>query len=370
METDTARALPSHGIFTCALPDGLRYVSAGDLRDSFLAEPVIRIEAIERKLDTLLETDDSSAIENFREILGFLEGLTDDERLAARLADIGRRLDGLSDTISSKQDALETSPDLMLTDGHILSLTDLAKVHLFCDLFNQAAGEHGHAEVVDGVFSCMLNGLELTYGEAVEIYMAGPITSSDCRGRYYQSSIRTNLPSPLKGGNWGQGGAFDHSSTALCDNCPDIEVLDITQRAGGIVVSYSPNNWVVGFCPKLRKILGHLDLGKVNNPKSSWGKSPLWELPELVDVELYMLGAPINLSTCPKLSLESYQYCVKNARTMTETVPITVHPDVYAKLTGDTTNEAAAALTEEELAKWAQLLSDAAEKEITFTIPN
>lgn len=87
METDTARALPSHGIFTCALPDGLRYVSAGDLRDSFLAELVIRIEALERKLDTLLETDDSSAIENFREILGFLEGLTDDERLAAQAND-------------------------------------------------------------------------------------------------------------------------------------------------------------------------------------------------------------------------------------------------------------------------------------------
>lgn len=290
--------------------------------------------------------------------------------LKRQIKEYGAALAEIVKSLATKQDKLATSEDLSLSEESVLSLTDLAKAHLFCDLFNQAAGEHGHAEVVDGVFSCMLNGLELTYGEAVEIYIVGPITSSDCRGRYYQSSIRTNLPSPLKGGNWGQGGAFDHSSTALCDNCPEIEVLDITQRAGGIVVSYSPNNWVVGFCPKLRKILGHLDLGKVNNPKSSWGKSPLWELPELMDVELYMLGAPINLSTCPKLSLESYQYCVKNARTMAETVPITVHPDVYAKLTGDTTNEAAAALTQEELAKWGQLLSDAAEKEITFTIPS
>lgn len=45
---------------------------------------------------------------------------------------------------------------------------------------------------------------------------------------------------------------------------------------------------------------------------------------------------------------------------------ITVHPDSYAKLTGDTTNAAAAALTEEELAQWMQIVTDAAAKKITF----
>ena len=50
----------------------------------------------------------------------------------------------------------------------------------------------------------------------------------------------------------------------------------------------------------------------------------------------------------------------------TAAITITVHPDVYAKLTGDTTNEAAAALTPEELAAWQQVLADAVDRNISF----
>lgn len=45
---------------------------------------------------------------------------------------------------------------------------------------------------------------------------------------------------------------------------------------------------------------------------------------------------------------------------------VTVHRDVYAKLTGDTTNAAAAALSEEELAQWQEMAVSAAEYNITF----
>ena len=45
---------------------------------------------------------------------------------------------------------------------------------------------------------------------------------------------------------------------------------------------------------------------------------------------------------------------------------ITLHPNVYAKLTGDTTNPAAAALTPQELAQWMEVLTDAVDKNITF----
>ena len=47
-------------------------------------------------------------------------------------------------------------------------------------------------------------------------------------------------------------------------------------------------------------------------------------------------------------------------------ITITVHTDVYAKLTGDTTNAAAAALTEEELAQWMAITEAAAAKNISF----
>lgn len=67
----------------------------------------------------------------------------------------------------------------------------------------------------------------------------------------------------------------------------------------------------------------------------------------------------------PKLNLNSFAYLVSHKYQNADT-PVMVHPDVYAKMTGDTTNAAAAALTEEELAQWMQIVTDAAVKNITF----
>ena len=233
---------------------------------------------------------------------------------------------------------------------------NISKMELFCDLFNASAGDAGYARMVNGVFDGMLNGIPLTYEEAVDVHEAGPITSLDCRGRYYNLPIRTNLPPLLSGGNWGNGGYFDASTVSLCAACSEIEVLNLSVRTGngGIVVRSQPNSATIGGCPKLRKIIGRIDLGTVNNPKASWGKQPFYNLPELVEANIYMLGASIDLSTCPKLSLASYQYCIQWGRNMTSPIAITVHPDVYAKLTDETNTE------------WHQVLIDAASKNITF----
>lgn len=278
----------------------------------------------------------------------------------AALADIGRRLDDLSDTISSKQDALETSPDLTLTDGHILSLTDLAKAHLFCDLFNQAAGEHGHAEVVDGVFSCMLNGLELTYGEAVEIYMAGGPDSIACAGKYGMTHIRTHLPPRLYSGN-NYTPAPKINGNFMFYRMDNLEVANLSGL--GVESVYC----MFQYCPKLREIIGVFSMFDTRGERSNM----FAHCAELVEFRVIQMNKDMSLEWCPKISLATLVYMVKNRQTINQSAfTVTVHPDVYAKLTGDTTNEAAAALTEEELAKWGQLLSDAAEKEITFTIPS
>ncbi|MDY4811201.1 MAG: hypothetical protein SO168_03950, partial [Muribaculaceae bacterium] len=65
------------------------------------------------------------------------------------------------------------------------------------------------------------------------------------------------------------------------------------------------------------------------------------------------------------LSLSSLEYMVSRA-VNTQAITVTVHPDVYAKLTGDTTNAAAAALSADELAQWQSLVSAAAAKNISF----
>jgi hypothetical protein len=69
----------------------------------------------------------------------------------------------------------------------------------------------------------------------------------------------------------------------------------------------------------------------------------------------------------PNIDYDSMEYLVTNAAN-TAAISIKVHADVYAKLTGDTTNAAAADLTDEELAKWTALFNTATNKLISFGV--
>ena len=76
----------------------------------------------------------------------------------------------------------------------------------------------------------------------------------------------------------------------------------------------------------------------------------------------------LNVATSPLLTLDTMQYLVNYAQN-TSPITVTVHPDVYAKLTGDTTNAAASALTADELAQWQALVTTANSKNISFATP-
>ena len=281
--------------------------------------------------------------------------------LKRQIKEHGAALAEIVKSLATKQDKLATSEDLSLSEESVLSLTDLAKAHLFCDLFNQAAGEHGHAEVVDGVFSCMLNGLELTYGEAVEIYMAGGPDSIACAGKYGMTHIRTHLPPRFYTGN-NYTSAPKINGNFMFYRMDNLEVANLSGL--GVDSVYC----MFQHCPKLREIIGGFSMLDSRGERSDM----FYNCPELVEFRVIQMNKDMSLERSPKISLATFEYMVRHRMALTSVPPftLTVHPDVYAKLTGDTTNEAAAALTEEELAKWGQLLSDAAEKEITFTIPN
>lgn len=66
------------------------------------------------------------------------------------------------------------------------------------------------------------------------------------------------------------------------------------------------------------------------------------------------------------LDASNWQLIIEKSAVHTAQLSIITDKDIYAKLTGDTTNAAAAALTEEELAKWMALIPLAAEKNISF----
>ena len=115
-------------------------------------------------------------------------------------------------------------------------------------------------------------------------------------------------------------------------------------------------------CRALRFVAGDpLDFSQIN----SHGSNVFGICEKLEEVWIQGLKASISFYASPLLKRECLEYLVKNALNDT-TITVTVHPDVFAKLTGDTTNAAVSALTEEERKEWTDLLQLALDKNITF----
>ena len=86
--------------------------------------------------------------------------------------------------------------------------------------------------------------------------------------------------------------------------------------------------------PKVTKIIGKIDLTYWSASVKSFS---YLKAPALTDVSLYHLCNDFDIKFLKSISLASMQYMVNNS-TATSSITVTVHPRVYAKLTGDTTN--------------------------------
>lgn len=242
--------------------------------------------------------------------------------------------------------------------GNVDEGLEKAKFALFVDMWNRACGKYGKYDPVnapDAEHPFYLNELWLTYEEALSIYQISDGWNSACGESPYSRYIpnknfigikaRTLIPA-IKGSQW--------MSLYNLFTSSEIEVIRVIQSDDGVVVRGV--DLAFANCRKLRKILGTLSYVGSSN---AFQNCPLLE-----EVKLTLSGN-LNLKDCPKLRLSCFQFmAAKSDRNYAGTV--TVHPDVYAKLTGDTANAAAAALTQEELAQWQQALTDAVAKNINF----
>lgn len=230
---------------------------------------------------------------------------------------------------------------------------------MFIDQFNAAVGSNGKydpANAPDDEHIFYLNTLWLTYEEAViamahinEVYIYGAGTMQDI-------NIRTNILSAKSiPASWGWSIV---RLTGVCCMNNTIEVLNM-----GDILIYSEDRLYLFAhnCSKLHTIIGQIDLSLVTQISFTAFEST----PKLQNIELYKLRASINFKNCSLLSFDSLQFIVDTAIN-TSAITIIVHPDVYAKLINDTTNAAASALTEEELAYWHELLMAAIQKDIEF----
>ena len=226
------------------------------------------------------------------------------------------------------------------------NISDSTRKSLFCDLFNAAAGTAGYAKFSNGVWDCKLNGLTLSYDEAVmilSIYHTGGDHSEDL----VHHPVRTNLPLYSQ---WGI------NLTRFAQYNTSLEVANVD-----CVINGGYTTSVFYGCKNLREIRGPIrhQVGKIDG-------SAFLDCPKLESLDLRQLKSNLLLSNSPLLKLDSLDSIVTNAANGNTAITITVHADVYAKLTGDTTNEAAAALTADELSQWQALLTKAAGKHIAF----
>lgn len=207
-----------------------------------------------------------------------------------------------------------------------------------------------------------LNGLtDLTAEQMVRILCDGVLSVPYPRG-FPSKGIRTNILSASIGN---VGCAFDRLSdiSQLFRGCKDLEVIRMgVDKTVYPIRAKSIYLFAVG-CVKLRKILGLISISEIKD--GSANRDAFAQCPLLEEVRLRDIKVSYSFKDCPLLSLESFRYIIDNAAN-TKAITLTVHPDVFAKLTGDTTNAAAAALTPEELAQWQQVVTDAAEKNISF----
>lgn len=269
----------------------------------------------------------------------------------------------LASAFNAKQTKLEDTTDVVIesetntTDG--LYLTDSAKRAVFNDMFNLAAGSDGGykpSEAPDPAKPYLLNTLWLTYEEAVKIYAingadAGHVLPDIGRrySYYFGAPLVYSVRTLFKvcGHTQSYGMFFGDAK---------LEVVNV-DISGSLA-------WVFRGNSKLKTVLGTVEISEVTS-----GDNLIWDCALLEDVNLKGLRNNIRMRGCPKLSLATMQYLVDNASTAItaeKPVVVTVHADVFAKLTGDTTNEAAAALTDDEKTAWAAVLTAATSKYISF----
>lgn len=204
----------------------------------------------------------------------------------------------------------------------------------FIDLWNEACGNYGAYNAETGFFE--LNGLaDITYKQAVAIYTAGKVISPSTP-LYYSGmdNIRTNLP------RLGTG-VIDGASTF--HTCHNIEVINARNITIGVTMFYG-----------LLKCHTILYLDSLNKDIIVQGTYPK----TLVNLISAIKGKypNLNFSACPLISYESVRSWIENKAesVMDITHTITVHPDVYAKL------------TDENNTKWHELLELATNKNIQF----
>lgn len=164
------------------------------------------------------------------------------------------------------------------------------------------------------------------------------------RNNVFESAgtIRTNLPFISY---FGIG--LDGKFRCAFLNCAALETACVTSS-----IAYAADaSYMFERCPKLKKIIGQLDIRNITSNVNV--TRMFYQCGLLEDVRISSLKVNISFAYSPLISIESLQYLITNAAN-TSPITVTVHADVYAKI------------QDEGQVDWHALIETAAAKQITF----
>ena len=283
----------------------------------------------------------------------------------------------LASAFNAKQTKLEDTADIYIesetntTDG--LYLKDSAKRAVFVDMWNNRCkyGNDEHAfggylpdEAPDADHPFLLNKIWMTYADAVQTWMLshnqlGRSSNEGLFGGYgaeaYEKYSKCKTYFPIYCG-------MSYSAPSLVRAFKGNRIVETLSFVNGYGVVLGINAELQGAfdgCWNLREILS-----EIRSP-TAFDNYSFRGCRSLTEIRISRLLYNVCFADSPLLSLASFQYLVTNAAN-TSAITVTVHADIYAKLTGDMTNEAAAALTDDEKAAWAAVLEAACAKNISF----
>ena len=238
-------------------------------------------------------------------------------------------INDMQSEFAKKQDKLTTTEDLDISEENVLGLTDMASKRWLIDYWNTFSILDGKYNASTGYFE--LNGLkDITYEQALRIYAAGTVRNSTPDTFYQGMSIRTHLPSrvvySIREGGWTFFGSsvevintrLLYCGVAFCNDCKNLVSMTV---------------WALNYNANLNIAVNCENLTTINVS--------------------HMYANSFSLAWSPKITLSSFQKMV-TLYDDSKAITITVHPDVYAKL------------TDEANAEWNALLNEAAEKSISF----
>lgn len=317
-----------------------------------------------RLADNTITSDDLVFIKNTGEIWTHNKYYTSIDSLLQDFAELEQYIDQLAIDISNKTDKSETEflSNIVDSKADISDLSNVvaeqvtdverdelniltreeAKKDLFIDLWNDACGSYGKYNHSTGFFE--LNGLtDLTYKEALDIYnvSAGANLSAkdSLKGgttfKYFTG--RTLIPVKYT--------SLWPDISEVYQNCENIEVINVVQKAS----TYTGSSDYIAFsmCKKLKTIMTEL--------YSFIDKTSFKECSALENIKIRP-ASNLNLQWSPLLTFDSVNHLLKYAMN-TKAITVTLHPDIYAKITDE---------TNPNYEQWHQLLALAESKNISL----